>query len=268
MADERRNLYRILHVQPEAPLEVIKASYRTLMSTLRAHPDLGGDPDAAARINAAYAVLTDPARRSAYDRALARAAAAARPGQRVPPAPPLPPVDPRPQSPVAAAARNTVAGRLDALGAETRTGPDPATWLADRVCPFCRRPLPVLVKVETRCEGCESPVFRRPLVDRGELFGRRRSPRNARPMPAMLRVPQIPGDHAARLRDISLSGLSLMSSIRVPDRSAVRVMTAGFDAVMVVVSCRRSLTDGWLLHGELLTLQLLRTQGVFVSAQA
>ena len=48
MAEERRNLYRILHVQPEAPPEVIRASYRTLMSTLRAHPDLGGDPAAAA----------------------------------------------------------------------------------------------------------------------------------------------------------------------------------------------------------------------------
>ena len=90
MAQERRNLYRILHVQPEAPLEVIRASYRTLMSTLRAHPDLGGDPEAAAQINAAYAILADPERRRAYDLSLkaggaARksAAAAAPAGRRV-----------------------------------------------------------------------------------------------------------------------------------------------------------------------------------------
>ena len=44
-------------------------------------------------------------------------------------------------------------------------------------------------------------------------------------------------------------------------------MTANFDAVAVVVSCRRLGTD-WVLHGELLTLQLLARQGVFVSAQA
>ena len=42
----RRNLYRILHVQPEAPLEIIKASYRSLMTKLKLHPDLGGDHDA------------------------------------------------------------------------------------------------------------------------------------------------------------------------------------------------------------------------------
>ena len=72
---ERRNLYRILHVQPEAPAEVIKASYRALMSSLRAHPDLGGDTARAAQINAAYAVLRDPAQRAAYDASLRRRAA-------------------------------------------------------------------------------------------------------------------------------------------------------------------------------------------------
>lgn len=72
MAAERRNHYRILFVQPEAPPEVIKAAWRALMSTLRAHPDLGGDPEQAARLNAAYAVLSDPAQRLAYDRSLRR----------------------------------------------------------------------------------------------------------------------------------------------------------------------------------------------------
>ena len=72
MSRERRNLYRILHVQPEAPPEVIKAAWRALMSTLRAHPDLGGDPQVAARLNAAYEVLSDPERRRAYDQSLRR----------------------------------------------------------------------------------------------------------------------------------------------------------------------------------------------------
>ena len=250
MSEERRNLYRILHVQPEAPLEVIRASYRTLMSTLRAHPDLGGDPEAAARINAAYAVLTDPERRRAYDRSLkagggrpAPATAGPKPAASAPPAP--------------AAAR----------AAAPLAAHDPATWLADRACPYCRRPLPAAVHTDTRCSGCDSPLFRRPAFDRGELFGRRRSPRNARPMGATLRLPSVPGDHAARLRDLSLGGLSLWSPVPAPARSAMRVMTAGFDGVAVVVSCQRQ-DDGWLLHGELLTLQLLRTQGVFVSAKA
>ena len=243
MAEERRNLYRILHVQPEAPLEVIRASYRTLMSTLRSHPDLGGDPEAAARINNAYAVLTDPERRRAYDRGLTGPAAAA-------------PAVPSPRS---ATNRRPVAAAVPALS-------DPAAWLADRACPFCHHALPATLHMDTRCSQCDSPLFRRPSIDRGELFGRRRSPRNVRPLPATLRLPALPGDHAARLRDLSLSGLCLLSPAPAPERSAMRVMTSGFDAVAVVVGCRRQ-PDGWLLHGELLTLQLLRSQGVFVSAK-
>ena len=64
----RRNYYRILQVQPGAPVEIIRASYRTLMQRLKAHPDLGGDHGNAALINEAYAVLTDPAKRAEYDR--------------------------------------------------------------------------------------------------------------------------------------------------------------------------------------------------------
>ena len=63
----RRNYYRVLQVQPEAPMEVIRASYRTLMGTLHHHPDLGGDHDDAVLLNEAFHVLSDPARRAAYD---------------------------------------------------------------------------------------------------------------------------------------------------------------------------------------------------------
>ena len=38
----RRNYYRILQVQPDAPAEIIRTSYRTLMHKLKMHPDLGG----------------------------------------------------------------------------------------------------------------------------------------------------------------------------------------------------------------------------------
>jgi hypothetical protein len=38
----RRNYYRILHVQEDAPEEIIRTSYRTLMQRMRMHPDLGG----------------------------------------------------------------------------------------------------------------------------------------------------------------------------------------------------------------------------------
>lgn len=66
----RRNHYRVLQVQPDAPFEVIRANYRTLVQKLKLHPDLGGDHWTAAHINAAYHVLSNPVLRAAYDRDL------------------------------------------------------------------------------------------------------------------------------------------------------------------------------------------------------
>ena len=65
-----KNYYRILHVQPDAPAEIIKASYRTLMQRLKQHPDLGGNHWNATQINEAYNVLRNPGRRAQYDRLL------------------------------------------------------------------------------------------------------------------------------------------------------------------------------------------------------
>jgi len=66
----RRNYYRILQVQPDAPTEVIHASYRAMMRDLKHHPDLGGSTYEAAVLNEAFETLHDPKRRAAYDREL------------------------------------------------------------------------------------------------------------------------------------------------------------------------------------------------------
>ena len=84
----RRNYYRILQVQPDAPFEVIRASYRTLMRELKQHPDLGGSTSEASFINEAYETLSNPDRRAAYDKAMAthytrRADAPDRPSSRI-----------------------------------------------------------------------------------------------------------------------------------------------------------------------------------------
>ncbi len=66
----RRNYYRILQVQPDAPQAVIRASYKALMRELKLHPDLGGDHWNATVLNDAYTTLGNPARRAAYDKKL------------------------------------------------------------------------------------------------------------------------------------------------------------------------------------------------------
>jgi len=64
----RRNYYRILQVQPDAPLEIIRASYRAMMRDLMQHPDFGGDHWNASIINEAYETLSDSVKRAEYDK--------------------------------------------------------------------------------------------------------------------------------------------------------------------------------------------------------
>jgi predicted Zn-ribbon and HTH transcriptional regulator len=65
--DPGKDYYALLQVHPTAHPEVIKRAYRTIVHLQQAHPDLGGRHDEAVRLNEAYAVLTDPAARRAYD---------------------------------------------------------------------------------------------------------------------------------------------------------------------------------------------------------
>lgn len=53
---------------------MIAAAYRRLMKD--AHPDAGGDPDHARRLNRAYEVLSDPHKRRVYDAGLPSGSAA------------------------------------------------------------------------------------------------------------------------------------------------------------------------------------------------
>jgi curved DNA-binding protein CbpA len=59
------DLYSVLGVARSADPETIHASYRSLARQL--HPDVGGDEHSMARLNAAFYVLGEAARRTAYD---------------------------------------------------------------------------------------------------------------------------------------------------------------------------------------------------------
>jgi len=66
---EDKDYYAILQVHPRAEPEVIEAAYRRL--SRKYHPDVTGQADAGQRmreLNEAFEVLSDPARRRAYDR--------------------------------------------------------------------------------------------------------------------------------------------------------------------------------------------------------
>ncbi|HEY3290469.1 MAG TPA: DnaJ domain-containing protein [Anaerolineae bacterium] len=69
MSKQQEDYYKILQVDPAADPEVITAAYRRL--AVKYHPDTNPAVDALARmqrINEAYAILSDSAQRTIYDR--------------------------------------------------------------------------------------------------------------------------------------------------------------------------------------------------------
>jgi len=63
-----KDYYQALGIEKSADAETVKKAYRRLAR--KYHPDLSKEADAAARmseINEAYAVLSDPEKRAAYD---------------------------------------------------------------------------------------------------------------------------------------------------------------------------------------------------------
>ena len=101
MAEE--TYYELLQVSPTADLEIITGAYRSLIR--RHHPDRNPSPIAEAttkRLNEAWEVLSDPAKRAEYDRTFA-GGSSSRPAP--PPRPPnrptqeTPPPRPKPSPP-------------------------------------------------------------------------------------------------------------------------------------------------------------------------
>jgi hypothetical protein len=229
MGVNRRNYYRILHVQPEAPDQVITASYRTMMSKLRLHPDLGGDTANAALINEAYAVLSDPARRAAYDLQQRRPKGAERS---------------RSGEAAAAPARKPV---------------------VPPQCPFCRAGAPREIQANTRCHQCNSPLAPPPALPlkRNELFGRRTVPRMSRSDTVTLIAGWQTPARTAQLRDLSMTGVSVIADIKIEAQQVIRVIAPLFDILATVVSCR---TDGRRVevHASLLHAIFMRPKGVVV----
>ena len=238
----RRNYYRILHVQPDAPDAIIRASYRTLMQKLKAHPDLGGDDWNAALINEAFAVVMDPVRRALYDTELRFQAA-----QR----------DPDPV---------IKAGEPPPAGAPVRVaGPQ-------KTCPFCRTLQQPLAPCgpEDLCPGCRSPL--QPAV-RVELEGscKRAVSRIARE--GAIRIfTQWPQAHPypGVIVNLSPNGSRIAAPLALAAGTLIKMEGDLLSAVARVVSCLEMAHGAdrrFHLGTEFLTLAFTQMRGTFVSAR-
>lgn len=229
MAANRRNYYRLLHVQADAPADVIKAAYRALIRVH--HPDAGGDQQIAALLNEAYGVLSEPTSRAAYDvkRAL------------------------RSSRPTSGAPRNA----HDTPHHANRPG-----------CPFCRLSLPSIVGADTRCLRCQSPLSAPPRDGRHAKDSERRSlPRISKSDWGVLRT-SWPGEPIdVRMRDLSLDGISIYAGTALPVGTRLRIVAEAVDVVADIVSCRR-VAKVFTLHAKLVTAIFAKPQGGFVSRTA
>lgn len=214
MAINRRNYYRLLHVQADAPVEVIKAAYRALIALH--HPDKGGTHEMAALLNEAHTVLSDESRRATYD-----AKRATRPH--------------RTPSP-------------DARSAAPRGAAD----VVRRGCAFCRAAVPSLIRADTRCTRCQAPlapIQRAPATGGDERRALRRITKSDWGL-LHLEWPSEPID--VRMRDMSLDGISFYCGAAVSLGHTVRVIGENFDVVADVVSCRR-VSNVFTVHAKLAT---------------
>jgi hypothetical protein len=234
----QRNFYRILHVQPEAPLEIIKASYRSLMTKLKAHPDLGGDHDTAVLINQAYAVLSDPKKRKTYDELLSITKKLGR------------------ENPLPKSARQpfTTPGypRSSRSTSHHERADEPEKMAR---CLFCGTENLQALPTNQDCKRCASPltpVQIMPHRRKGEFFCRRSAPRIAK-VSALILYPDWPHiGFPAELHDMSLSGIGLLTAYNAHDKQILKFDAVPLKGIAQVVSVRKHDTS-FSVHATFLT---------------
>ncbi|MCH9693559.1 MAG: J domain-containing protein [Gammaproteobacteria bacterium] len=237
--NENPDYYEVLHVSREAPLEIIRSSYRTLMQKLKNHPDLGGDAATAAMINEAYSVLTDEGRRAEYDARLDILAGLA---NGVPDEPTEQPVD-----------------------------PEPAKVLNPYVeCVFCEAPHGhgKFIEIDFTCDTCSSPLAAAENK-RLESVSQRAVARinKAQTIIFYTHWPQTQGI-AGQTEDISLNGLRFVTQHELIEGQRIKIVSNVLDAVANVTHCIYQ-RHGWktmcIAGVSFSTLRFARSVGGFVS---
>jgi len=240
--ENRRNYYRLLQVQPDAAPDVIKASYRTLMQKLRFHPDLGGDEVRARLINEAYAVLSDPERRTRYDAGRKAAQTGLGAAARCRPRP----VDPR------AAGTGRAAPAFESLR-----------------CALCHavNDLPVNLAGACRCHACDSPlrpVEGNPLAEPGT----RSVPRLTRRIEVEYRAAEGPAAGRGWLEDFSSQGMRITTARRLAPGLLLRAECELLCAVARVMRTRPHGAREHAVGMAFVTVEFARQQGGLVTARA
>jgi hypothetical protein len=251
--------YRVLRVEPDAPPALIHASFRTLMQRLRNAPSRGTHEEAAL-LTEAYAVLSDPERRAAYDlaRDVALSSRAADFAATT--------VLSHPDTDFAATA--VLAPRGADFAATAVLDPDAARYAAHS-CLFCgtTHGLDRAIDREDDCGECASPLYpaeRQRLEPSGKRMLRRIPRRRA--VELYVAWPQ-PAPYPAEMRDLSMNGMQLSTAAPLQQNQIVKIDCAACATVARVAHCEREATPPgaparWLVGVEFLTLRFTRARHV------
>ena len=239
---KRKTYYQILHVQQDAPLEVIRSSYRTMMQKLKMHPDLGGDEENAAMINQAYAVLANPSTRAEYDTSLEMV---------------VQQTESEPFTDQQAKKKSYYAKQNDQAIDTTN------------ICAFCKSTHNLGDKVlpESLCSICNSTLY--PAVKQAyENCGQRIISRIDKQWPVTfsLNWPEIE-TYTGQTQDVSLNGMQILCNIALDVGQIIKIDSNSLDAVARVVNLREDFNSTgkqWRIGLEFLTLQFHSAHGTFV----
>ena len=243
----RRNYYRILHVQPDAPRAIIKASYRAQMQKLKLHPDLGGDEWDASVLNEAYATLSHNEKRAAYDQQILHSIKKTSPAEH----------------------SNRQTGSVN-KNADVKKSPE--YWKDPSVCPFCGTPKPVRSSYNHRsseCSRCSSPLK---TVVRIEITGKskRKIERILHNTPIRIYTnPENTTTTSGVIRNLSPQGMQFITAIDLDNEKIIRIVSDVLSATARVCYCKQENMPGHYTIGvTFLTLQFHDQLGTFFSGSA
>ncbi len=236
-----RNYYQILHVQPDAPKEVIRSSYRTMMQKLKMHPDLGGSHDDAAAVNEAYSVLMNDTARAEYNADLNS----------------KPTAEPHTE--------NTKQPKASKKPSKKNFHSD-----NKQQCVFCntQHNMGNNIGPDDVCPRCESPVF--PAKKQtAEICGKRTIQRINKEWSVRFYNSWPNSEpHVGKTRNVSLNGMQLITTESLDVNQPVKIISSELDAVASIVNCKLGSNEKsveWSYGLEFLTLRFHQAHGTFIS---
>ena len=289
------DFYELLHVQPSAPVAVIKASYRTMLQKLNHHPDRGGDVAFAQLLNQAAETLCKPDTRKLYDSLRLQYLAENQEGSAQPEVDdkatgfswgepggsPGTPGDEKAQRGHATDGRHAPGShtphsdrQYDVHREEpiaTRT-----SLPAKAHCLFCLTPSPVSSQTpatgynrSSRCSGCNgasTPIEQLPRANNDELRQMHRQHHASRAKlwsewPAR-------GTQQSMLADFSPVGCALTNSSELANEQVVMIETPLFNAICEVRYCHRVDNKTYTIGLSFLTLDIQAEPGSLLEATA